>query len=75
MLSSEMIFLTRPFVGEDEVQAVRKVIQSKYLTEGPLTAEFEKQFAEYLGVKHENRDDILYHRYGGMPQGRRSWSR
>lgn len=46
-----MIFLTRPFVGEDEVQAVRKVIESKYLTEGPLTAEFEKQFAEYLGVK------------------------
>lgn len=47
-----MIFLTRPFVGEDEVQAVRKVIESKYLTEGPVTIEFEKKFAEYVGVKY-----------------------
>lgn len=46
------IYLMRPFVGEEELEAVSKVFESKYLTEGPVTQEFEERFAEYVGAKH-----------------------
>ena len=46
------IYLMRPFVGEEELEAVKRVFESKYLTEGPVTQEFEKKFAEYVGAKH-----------------------
>ena len=35
-----------------ELEAVQSVIQSGWLTMGQVTREFERQFAEYLGVKH-----------------------
>ena len=46
------IYLMRPFVGEEELEAVKTVFESKYLTEGPVTQEFESKFAEYVGAKH-----------------------
>ena len=46
------IYLMRPFVGEEELEAVKKVFESKYLTEGPVTQEFESKFAEYVGAKY-----------------------
>lgn len=46
------IFLMRPDIGEEEYQAVKQVLDSSYLTEGPVTQEFEKAVAEYVGVKH-----------------------
>lgn len=45
------IYLMRPFVGEEELEAVKRVFESKYLTEGPVTQEFEKKFAEYVEAK------------------------
>ena len=39
-------------VGEEEVQAVSEVIRSGWLTMGPKTFEFEKEFAKYVGAKH-----------------------
>jgi perosamine synthetase len=42
----------RPSYGEAEFQAVREVMASGWVGLGPKTAEFEKKFAEYLGVKH-----------------------
>ncbi|HEY3928670.1 MAG TPA: DegT/DnrJ/EryC1/StrS family aminotransferase [Candidatus Koribacter sp.] len=39
-------------VGEEEVAAVAEAIRSGWLTMGPRTVEFEKQFAEYVGAKH-----------------------
>jgi len=42
----------RPTVGPDELEAIRRVFDSKFLTEGDVTAEFEKRVADYLGVKH-----------------------
>ena len=51
MNKNKKIYLMRPFVGEEELEAVRKVFESKYLTEGPVTQEFEKKFAEYVGAK------------------------
>ncbi|HUX15615.1 MAG TPA: DegT/DnrJ/EryC1/StrS family aminotransferase [Phycisphaerae bacterium] len=42
----------RPSYGEEEFEAVRAVMASGWVGLGPKTAEFEKKFAEYLGVKH-----------------------
>lgn len=41
-----------PFVGEEEIQAVANVLKSGRYMSGPVVAEFEKKFAEYIGVKH-----------------------
>ena len=39
-------------LGEDEINAVNDVLRSRWLSMGPVTAEFEAQFAEMVGVKH-----------------------
>ncbi|RLI74044.1 aminotransferase DegT [Archaeoglobales archaeon] len=49
---SGRIYLARPCIDERELEAVKKVLESKYLTEGPMTAEFEKKFAEYCEAKY-----------------------
>lgn len=42
----------RACVGEEEVKAVAEVIRSGWITMGPKTFEFEKQFASYIGAEH-----------------------
>jgi len=39
-------------VGEEEVQAMSEVIRSGWMTMGPKTFEFEKEFAKYVGASH-----------------------
>ena len=39
-------------IGEEEIRAVTGVLRSRWLSMGPVTAEFESQFAQYVGVKH-----------------------
>jgi dTDP-4-amino-4,6-dideoxygalactose transaminase/nucleoside-diphosphate-sugar epimerase len=39
-------------IGENEALAVADVVRSKWLSVGPQTAKFEKQFAEFLGCEH-----------------------
>jgi dTDP-4-amino-4,6-dideoxygalactose transaminase len=51
-MAEKKIYLMRPFVGDEELDAVRHVFASKYLTEGPVTQEFEKRFADFVGAKH-----------------------
>ncbi len=51
-----MIPINKPEIGEEEVQAVVKVLRSGMLTSGlgagPMVTEFEKNFAKFAGVKH-----------------------
>ncbi len=52
-----MIPINVPIMGEEEVQAVREVLESGRLTEwrpegGPAARRFEEAFASYIGVKH-----------------------
>jgi dTDP-4-amino-4,6-dideoxygalactose transaminase len=42
----------RPDIGDEEIEAVTDVLRSGWLTTGPKTAEFERLFAEYVGVGH-----------------------
>jgi dTDP-4-amino-4,6-dideoxygalactose transaminase len=41
----------RQNITEEDIQAVVETLKSDYLTQGPKVEEFEKKFANYLGVK------------------------
>ncbi len=51
-----MIHINLPSIGEEEVEAVVKVMRGGPLTNalgaGPMVTQFEKKFAEFAGVKH-----------------------
>ena len=51
-----LIPINLPKIGEEEVQAVIKVMRSGMLTSGlgagPAVTEFEKEFADLAGAKH-----------------------
>jgi len=49
---SDVIPLAVPDIGEEEIEEIRKVFGTGFLTEGSTTKEFEKMVADYLGVKH-----------------------
>jgi dTDP-4-amino-4,6-dideoxygalactose transaminase len=42
----------RAAVGDEEARAASEVIHSGWLTMGPKTFEFEKEFAKYVGAEH-----------------------
>ena len=44
--------ITRPAVGREEADAAAEAIMSGALAQGPRVAEFERRFAELVGVKH-----------------------
>jgi len=48
----EELPITRPQFGEEEVDAVRQVLASGWVTQGPMTAKFEKAFAERHQLEH-----------------------
>jgi dTDP-4-amino-4,6-dideoxygalactose transaminase len=47
-----MMRLNLPDVDGRELEEIRKVLESGYLTQGPKVAEFERKVAEYVGCKH-----------------------
>ena len=46
-----MINVFKPAMGEEEIEAVSAVLRSGWIGLGPRTAEFEKRFAAFCGVK------------------------
>jgi len=51
-MTNKLIPLAVPDVGEEELKKIKEVFETKFLTEGTTTKEFEKTVAEYVGVKH-----------------------
>ncbi len=44
--------IARPAIGQEEISAVKAVLQSGKLTAGENVTEFEKKFADYCGTTH-----------------------
>ena len=51
MRSNYLIFGS-PIIEDDEINAVVNTFKSKWIGTGPKVNQFEKQFAEYVGVKY-----------------------
>lgn len=47
-----MIPYGRQHITEEDINAVVEALKSDFLTQGPKIAEFENQFAEYIGCKY-----------------------
>ncbi len=42
----------RPSIGPEELEAVRLVLESRWLTTGPVARRFEQEFASFVGSKY-----------------------
>ena len=52
MEQKPFIPFSRPWIDETEIEAVSQVLESKWISTGARVREFERAFAEFLGVKH-----------------------
>jgi perosamine synthetase len=48
----QQIPVAKPVLDEQEVEAVRRVILSGWVTQGPEVAAFEREFAQWVGAQH-----------------------
>ncbi|EHQ34350.1 DegT/DnrJ/EryC1/StrS family aminotransferase [Methanoplanus limicola] len=46
-----MIPVAKPFIGEEEIEAVAGVMRSGMIACGSVVSEFEKEFSEFIGTK------------------------
>jgi dTDP-4-amino-4,6-dideoxygalactose transaminase len=44
--------ITKPDFGDEEKELIARVLDSAWVTQGPRVAEFEEQFAAYVGARH-----------------------
>ena len=47
-----MIPIARPYIGDDEKNAVMEVMTSGHVAQGPKVKEFEAKFAELSGAEY-----------------------
>ncbi len=40
------------WIDEDDITAVSEILHSDWITQGPKVAEFEKEFAKYVGARY-----------------------
>ncbi len=52
MTEGEGIPLIEPVLGDEELEMVKQVMDSGFLTQGPITEEFEEGFAARVGADH-----------------------
>ena len=52
MAENRFIPFSRPWIDDAEIEAVSQVLASKWISSGNRVREFERAFAEHLGVKH-----------------------
>lgn len=50
--SSSFLPFHMPLIEEDDMRAVREVMESGWITTGPKAAQFEQEFAQYVGARH-----------------------
>lgn len=48
----EQVPFHRPSIGPEEIDEVVRTLESGWLTSGPRTEQFEREFRQYLGVPH-----------------------
>jgi len=48
----QKIPIAKPLLGREELEAIREVLESGVLVQGKKVRLFEKEFANYIGVKH-----------------------
>jgi perosamine synthetase len=51
-VGAAVIPVFKPSIGDEEISAVRQVLESGWIGLGPKTEEFERKFAEYIGIPH-----------------------
>lgn len=47
-----MIPIAKPYIGEEEIREVESVLKSGFIAQGPKVAEFEENYAEFVGTRH-----------------------
>ena len=48
----EPIPITKPYIGEEELRAVQRPLESGWVVQGPFVQEFEQAFASFVGAQH-----------------------
>ncbi|MEM4902323.1 MAG: DegT/DnrJ/EryC1/StrS family aminotransferase, partial [Ignisphaera sp.] len=48
----KQIKMFEPIIDNEEIDAVVNVLKSRWLAHGPEVEAFEKEFAEYIGVRY-----------------------
>ncbi len=46
------VSIAKPFIGDEEIEAVVDVLRSGMLSHGKIVEDFEREFASFIGVKH-----------------------
>ena len=52
MKTTRKLPITRPYLGEEELEAVQQPLRSGWLVQGPYVADFERKFSDYVGAGH-----------------------
>lgn len=51
-LFKDQVPLMRPWLGEEEIEAVAEVMRSGWISQGPKVIEFEEMVADFVGAKY-----------------------